>query len=101
MNVRALSPGATRAGRNGYRRLHYYDKRMSAWLAYRVRQLRLERRLSQRDLAALTGLAQPRISEIERGIGGRTLSVLALIWAALDVSPRTFFTGAPKPGRLG
>lgn len=46
----------------------------------RIRQLRLEKRLSQQDLADLVGLSEDQISNIERGkswIGEQTLALLA------------------------
>ena len=56
-----------------------------ARLANRVRALRLERGLSQEDLAFEAGIDRTYQSQIERAIGNPSLRVLCAIAKALDV----------------
>lgn len=57
----------------------------------RIRKLRLDRGLSQFELAELVGLSEDQISNIERGkswVGEQTLSLLS---AALSIPQQSFF----------
>jgi transcriptional regulator with XRE-family HTH domain len=51
---------------------------------------RIKRELTQAELAALTGVPQPRISLLERGIKPRPEEVEALA-AAFKISPEKLF----------
>lgn len=51
----------------------------------KLARLRNEKGLSQRELAARTGLSHSGISEMESGINSPTLHFLLLIAAALEV----------------
>jgi HTH-type transcriptional regulator/antitoxin HipB len=50
-----------------------------------LRDARRRNRLSQSQLAEIAGVAQPTISNIERGRGGTSLGTLLLILAALKL----------------
>ena len=52
-------------------------------LARRVRQLRERRKLTQGELAALTGTKQPNIARLESGRAGPTLAFLEKVAIAL------------------
>jgi len=52
-----------------------------------VRRLRLERGLTQEDLAEAAGLSQRYVSVLERGENSPTLNVIFRLCHALDVSP--------------
>jgi transcriptional regulator with XRE-family HTH domain len=54
----------------------------------RVRELRVERGVSQLQLSATTGLAQPFISDVEQGRKNVSLVTLYVLAIALDVDPR-------------
>ena len=64
----------------------YVASQIRMALPFQIRALRKERGLSQGDLAVLTGMAQPRISEIEKP-GERRLNIETLLRVAsgLDV----------------
>jgi transcriptional regulator with XRE-family HTH domain len=53
--------------------------------------LRLDKGMSQKELAAKVGIADTRISNLERGKGNPTLSTLLLIADALGTSVRELF----------
>jgi transcriptional regulator with XRE-family HTH domain len=58
----------------------------------RVRQARLEKRMTQGDLAAKVGIRQPTLSELEKGDSNST-SHIAKLAAALGVSALWLETG--------
>ena len=51
-----------------------------------IRRLRMERELSQQDLADKVGVIQPAISQIESGAVNPRYTTLLALAAALDVS---------------
>jgi transcriptional regulator with XRE-family HTH domain len=57
----------------------------------RVRQLRLDRKVSQEDLAFKCGLEFSQISRIERGIINTSISHAFTIAKALDLEPYLLF----------
>lgn len=59
----------------------------------RIRKLRLERGMSQSDLADLTGLTRGRISNWEIGRGQPGLRGVAKLCLHLDVPLSSFFRG--------
>lgn len=68
-------------------------------LAKRVRLARKFRKLSQDQLAVLSGLKQPDISKIERGEILKTTGLLALA-RALQCSPNWLDTGDGDSGKV-
>lgn len=56
---------------------------LKAYVGDAIRMARLRRRLSQRELAELTGITEATICKIERGDTDVKLSSLALIRSAL------------------
>jgi transcriptional regulator with XRE-family HTH domain len=56
---------------------------------------RLSRSLSQAELADLSGLPRPNLSDIEKGKQDVTLSTIRSLATALKVSPGTLVNGAP------
>lgn len=58
-----------------------------AALAHNVQSARCDSHLSQRELAALTGLSRQGISNIERGRGNVTVQSVWRIARALQVPP--------------
>lgn len=59
----------------------------------RVRHLRLERNLSQEELSLKAGLDRTYVSALERGRRNPTLSTIATVLSALDISFGDFFKG--------
>ena len=57
-----------------------------------IRRLRLERNLSQEELAQLAGLDRTYISFIERGSRNISLKTLARVLCALKIDTQTFAT---------
>lgn len=64
-------------------------------LAVNVCLLRLERGLSQKQLAEAAGLSQPRITEIERSDANPTLLTITRIANALGVRVERLFADKP------
>jgi len=60
---------------------------------------RLHRSLSQEQLAVLSGLPRPNLSDIEKGKQDVTLSTVRLLANALRVSPGTLVNGEPPKHR--
>lgn len=56
-------------------------------LSVNVRKLRLERKLSQEDLAFEAGVEQSYISSLECGVRNPTVRTIARLASALNVSP--------------
>ena len=56
-----------------------------------VRRHRLERGLTQEDLAEVAGLSQRYVSVLERGENSPTLNVIFRLCRALGVSPADLF----------
>jgi transcriptional regulator with XRE-family HTH domain len=63
-----------------------------------LRNGRLQQRLTQKELAAQTGIAQSRISAIEQGLLLPTLPQLARLARVLLLPLQWFLTGATTPG---
>ncbi len=63
----------------------------------RIRQLRRERGMTQRDLAQVAGCGRSFLSEIETGKANPTQSMLQMIATALHV-PLTEVVGGDIPG---
>ncbi|MBK8245504.1 MAG: helix-turn-helix transcriptional regulator [Saprospiraceae bacterium] len=55
-------------------------------LAEHIKQLRIERNLTQEELGALVGVQRAQISKIENNTGNITLSTLLKIFSALNAS---------------
>ena len=55
-------------------------------LAEHIKQLRLERNLTQEELGVLVGVQRAQISKIENNTGNITLSTLLKIFTALNAS---------------
>ena len=58
-----------------------------------IRQYRREKQLSIKDFSALCGISTALVSQLERGIGNPSLSVLRAIAATLGVSLSSLFVG--------
>lgn len=65
----------------------------------RLRQLRLERRLTQEQLAEASDLSSKFIGEVERGVGNPTLTTLDAVTSALGVDVGELFN-TESTGRL-
>ena len=68
-------------------------------IGHQIYLKRLERHLTQAEFAVIAGIAQPNLSNIEKGKQDVTVSTLRKIAAALNVHPGTFFSDfddAPK-----
>ena len=63
----------------------------------RLRELRVEKRLSQKDIEERTGLARPHISRIERGYSLPTLLNLTRFSKGLRVTLSALFYDGDKP----
>ncbi|WP_146605845.1 helix-turn-helix domain-containing protein [Micromonospora craterilacus] len=62
-------------------------------LGHRVRLLRAERGLTQRQLAEAVGISRPSLANIERGRQETSVSVLLRLAAALGVTPGVLVDG--------
>ena len=67
-------------------------------LARNLRRLRLERGISQDDLAAEAGMRQALVSAIEVGIANPTLESLDRLATALKIEFAALFEPNPSPG---
>jgi transcriptional regulator with XRE-family HTH domain len=67
-------------------------------IAIRIRELRVERGLTQAQLARRAGVREATISELETGKSRRLLEVLAKIARALGVAPGDLL-GDRKPAK--
>jgi len=63
----------------------YHQLRTRFRLAHELRAARLEKGLTQTELAQLTEIGQPEISKIESGDSNPTVSTLDVLFAALDL----------------
>ncbi len=63
-------------------------------LGGRLRRIRRERNLSMEELARLTGVSKPMLSQIERGQSSPTVTTLWKIATGLKVPLSTFWEGA-------
>jgi transcriptional regulator with XRE-family HTH domain len=65
----------------------------------RLKQLRLERRLTQEQLAEAAGLSYKFVGEVERGVGNPTLTTLDTLTGALGVDVGDLFQAeyTPRP----
>lgn len=68
-------------------------------LGKNVRRLRLERELTQEQLAGLAGLHPTRISFVETGAREARLDTITRLAFALDVEPGEMFVGIRKPSK--
>jgi transcriptional regulator with XRE-family HTH domain len=66
-------------------------ERLKALFGERVRELRLERDLTQEELAEATSLSVEYVSKIERGLASPSFSVIARLIEVLEVSPHELF----------
>jgi len=67
-------------------------ERLKALFGERVRELRLERDLTQEELAEATSLSVEYVSKIERGLASPSSSVIAQICDALETEPSRLFS---------
>ncbi|WP_030759002.1 helix-turn-helix domain-containing protein [Streptomyces griseus] len=65
-----------------------------------VRNCRKQRGVSMAVLAARSGLSQPFLSQLERGLTTPSLSSIYRIAEALDVTPGTFLRPPARPGTV-
>lgn len=64
---------------------------LNAFLGKRIRELRLQRHMSQEELAFAAGLNPTHLSEIERGIQNPTVDTISGLASALNISIVTLF----------
>lgn len=69
------------------------DVRLREEFGHRVRTLRLERGLSQEDLADMADIHRTYLSSVERGQRNVSLENIVAIARALKVKPALFFEG--------
>jgi transcriptional regulator with XRE-family HTH domain len=62
-----------------------FSRRVALRVAQSLRDERTRQRVSMEQLAAKSGLSQPMISYVERGLRNPTLDTLLRIAAALDI----------------
>lgn len=68
-----------------------------ALLAFNLKRIRLERRVSQERLAADAGVDRAYVSELERALGNATVDMLDKLANSLDTTLNELFR-EPKPG---
>lgn len=94
---RRYSNGYTNSNSESHASAGYNHRYMKSTLGERVRKARLERKLSQKKLAKLSGLEQPTISNIETGRNASSSQVVALArtlnksaqWLADEIGPES------------
>lgn len=67
------------------------EKQIKELLGHTIKQLRLEKSLSQEKLAEKAGLDRSYISEIERGIKAATVITIVKLAQGLDIKPSSLF----------
>ena len=76
----------TKLSKNKAHRDAFVASQISVGLPFQIRALRKQRGLNQKELAAMAGMLQPRISAMEQVGGGQlNLDTLRKLAAALDV----------------
>ncbi len=75
-------------------------ERAASHLAHNIRELREQRRLSQQQLAELSGVPRPTIANLETGGSNPTLAVLVKLAEALYVSVEELIVKARPSARL-
>ncbi|MEJ8645335.1 helix-turn-helix transcriptional regulator [Streptomyces sp. MS1.HAVA.3] len=65
-----------------------------------IRDCRKQRGVSMAVLATRSGLSQPFLSQLERGLATPSLSSIYRIAEALDVTPGTFLRPPGRPGTV-
>jgi transcriptional regulator with XRE-family HTH domain len=68
-------------------------------VAWNLRQLRVQRGISQDDLAYSSGVERAYVGHLERGVRNPTITTLAKIAKALDVHIGQLFR-EPEPGEV-
>jgi transcriptional regulator with XRE-family HTH domain len=87
-----IDSSLTKELRNKEYRDAYVASQIRINLSFQIRALRKARGLSQGELAALAGMAQPRISEIEKpGERGMNIETLLRVASALEVGVQIRF----------
>jgi transcriptional regulator with XRE-family HTH domain len=78
--------------------------RVQGLVAWNLRRLRVERGLSQENLAVDAGIDRTYVSRLERGLENPTVGILEQLSAALDAQIVEFFAvpdlGEPPPRTL-
>jgi transcriptional regulator with XRE-family HTH domain len=64
-----------------------------------LRRLRLERGLSQEELAHRAGIDRTYVSALERGIYSASITMLAKLAVVLEAEPSQLLAYVPKRGR--
>lgn len=60
-------------------------------MGLRIKQLRIEKGLSLRDLSRISGVNNSKIAKVEKGYVNITVVTLAILLEALGVSPVVFW----------
>lgn len=70
-----------------------YLVRIPKDIGHALRQVRRQKKLTQKELASISGVWQETISKIENGVGGAKIDTICNLLAALDleitVAPRS------------
>lgn len=69
-------------------------------LGSQIRQIRMRKRLTLRNISDLTGLSKPFLSQIENNLTVPPIATLLKISKALGVNIGQFFQEAPSPDRI-
>jgi transcriptional regulator with XRE-family HTH domain len=67
------------------------------YIIKQVKNIRLEKRISQMELSLRSGLSQGFITDLELGKKQPSLLTILRIAEALEVNPTTFFPGVAAP----
>lgn len=73
------------------------EQRRRLWLGFQLRQLRVSKKLSLKELSVRTSLSIALISQIERGKSAPSIRSLRHLSEALGVEPGQFFNGGAPP----
>lgn len=76
---------------------YQYANDLNLWIGKRLRAIRLERNLTQVEVALLADMHQGRITTAELGEFQIQSGTLARLLQALQTHPADFFKGAPHP----